>query len=136
MRPAIELPIHPFDALLRVVLRVGEEVISFTTAERFHHAVVAPSLGVVKIIADQAGKLGKAGIVHRRALVGQVLALAPIRQRIGVIEAGRPFPELIMVEKRDHRPFEMVGQLRKLFDECRVCTSSFAKCHAASSRIA
>src|SRR4051812_41094884 len=87
MRSAIEFPVHPFDALLRVVLWVGKEVISFTTAERFHHAVIAAPLGMVKIIADQASKLGKAGIVRRRSLVRKALALAPISQRIGVIEA-------------------------------------------------
>src|SRR3954463_10528957 len=101
MRAAIELSVHPLDALLRVVLRIGEEVISFTTAECLHHAVIAPPLGVVKIIADQAGKLGTAAMVHCRALLAQALALAPMRQRIGVIEAGRPVPELMMIEKRN-----------------------------------
>ena len=80
VRAAVELPIHPLDALLRVVLRVRKEVIQLATAEGLHHAVIASSLGMVEVSSDQAGQFLKAGVVHRYRLVRQILALAPVGQ--------------------------------------------------------
>ena len=57
MRAAAELPIHRFDALLRIVFRVGKEIIQFAPAEGLDHAVVAPALGMVEVGADQAGEV-------------------------------------------------------------------------------
>ena len=64
-------------ALPRIVLGVGEEVIQFAVAERLYYAVIAPPFGVMEVIANQAGKLSKAGIVRHRGLVGKVVALSP-----------------------------------------------------------
>ncbi len=72
---------------------------------------------MVKVGADQAGEFSKAGIVHRRHSVRQILALAPIGQRVRVIEAGRALPELTVVEEGDHCPLEMVGECCEICDE-------------------
>jgi hypothetical protein len=102
---------------LRIVLGVGKEVIQFATAKGFDHAVVDPPFGMVKVGADQAGQFPKAGLVNRRPLVRQILALAPIGQRVCVIEAVCTLPELVVVQEGDHCPLVMVGQRCEIFDE-------------------
>ena len=120
MRAAAKLPIHPFDALLRIVLRVGKEIIQVAPAEGLHHAIVAPALGMVEVGADQAGEFSKAGLVNRRQSVRQIFALAPIGQRVCVIEPGCTLPELVVVQEGDHCPFVVVGQRCEIFDKSRA----------------
>lgn len=120
MRSAAKLPIHPFNALLRIVLGIGEEVVPFATAEKFNHAILAPSLGVVEVCADQMGQFVPTGYVQRRRLVRKVLPLAPVRQRVGVKEEGCPLPELRMVKECDYSAFVVVGERREFFGKFRV----------------
>jgi hypothetical protein len=75
---------------------------------------------MVEVGADQAGELSKAGLVNCRRLVRQILAFAPIRQRVRVIEPGCTLPELVVVQEGDHCPFVMVGQRCEIFDESRA----------------
>jgi hypothetical protein len=75
---------------------------------------------MVEVCADQAGEFSKASLVNRRQSVRQILALAPIGQRVRVIEAGCTLPELVVVQEGNHCPFVMVGQRCKIFDEFRA----------------
>ena len=76
---------------------------------------------MVEVGADQAGEFSKAGLVNRRQSVRQISALAPIGQRVRVIEPGCTLPEqLVVVQEGDQCPLEMVGERRELFDEPRA----------------
>ena len=112
VRPAVEFAVHPLDTLLGVVLRVGEEVIQFAPAKRLHDAVVAPALGAVEVVADLGCQFLDAIVVNRGSPMPHVLALAPVRQRVGVVEASGALPALGMVQIGDHGAVVMVGQRR------------------------
>ncbi|HYW77220.1 MAG TPA: hypothetical protein VFA48_11470 [Gammaproteobacteria bacterium] len=112
MRPAVEFAVHPLDTLLGVVLRVGEEVIQFAPAKRLHDAVVAPALGAVEVVADLGCQFLDAIVVNRGSPMPHVLALAPVRQRVGVVEAGGTLPAFGMVQVGDHGAVVVVGQRR------------------------
>ncbi len=78
MGAAAKFSLHPFNALLGIVLRVSKEIIKFPPAERLHDAVFPSAFGKVEVVADQFRQLLQARLVHRRLAPGQVLALAPI----------------------------------------------------------
>ena len=62
--------------------------------------MIAPAIGVVKIVADESGKFLNTGIVHSRLLVRQIFALTPTGgQRICMIETGRAFPASVVIQK-------------------------------------
>ncbi|MGC9453183.1 MAG: hypothetical protein ACP5I4_17255 [Oceanipulchritudo sp.] len=58
-------------------------------------------------------------VVHRRRPVPHVLALAPVGQRVGVVEAGGALSALVMIQVGDHGAVVMVGQRREGPDELR-----------------
>ena len=119
MRAAFKFTIDPFGFLLRIILRIGEEVVQLTPAEGFHHAVVTPALGAVEVVENLDRQLLDAAIIHGGGLVSHVLALAPVGQRVGVVEAGGPFPALAMIQIGDHRPVIVIGQCRQDFNKVR-----------------
>ena len=82
MRPSCELTVHPFDAVLRVVLGVGEVIVQFAAAERLYDTILSPTLGAVEKRADDGGEVVQARVVHRGRHVRQMGALPPVRQRI------------------------------------------------------
>ena len=120
MRTTVKSPIDPLNALLRIVLRVSKEIVQVTAPKRLHHTVVATSLGMVKVTANLVGQLINAGRVHGRHLMPQVFAFAPVGQRVCMMETCCPFPERLMVQKRDHGSLKMVSVRCQLVNKSAV----------------
>ena len=83
------------------------------------HVATTP-LGAVEVGADARGQGLEARLVHRRGHVRQMGTLAPVGQRIGLIEEGGAPPAGEMVEEGRHRAREMIRPRRELLDEGRV----------------
>ena len=110
VRSAVECAFDPFDALAGIVLGEGEEVVQVVAAEALDLAILAPPFGAMEIVANLVRQLVKAGIVHRGGVVTQVFALAPIGQGIGVVEIGRPFPPVGVIQVGGQGTVVMIGQ--------------------------
>ena len=79
--------------------------------------MVAPALARVEVGPDQVRQVLQAGRVHGCRPVPQVLALAPVGQRVGMIEPRGPRPAFRVIQERGHGPVVVARQRRKLFDE-------------------
>ena len=59
-----KLSIDPFDALLRIIFRIGEKIIKLSPSERFYNTILSPAFRAVEVMADQVGQFFEAFLIH------------------------------------------------------------------------
>jgi hypothetical protein len=118
MRAAFEFLAYPFYFCLRVVFRVGEEIIQIVAIVAVHFAVLATALHFVEVIAEVLFELPDAQGVHAGGLGGARSCAYANRTRAPCPRGKKP------------APCQYFGRSRKVQ---KACSWSEANCSAKSS---